>query len=84
MWLGFRLGIYSYYKTDKFFQLNKTLTYYENFGESLKYKRFNYNWWIRRKNSFMYAYKVSNNKKLILNFDFFITMLISLAIKLIK
>ena len=84
LWLGFRLGIYSYYKTDKFFQLNKTLTYYENFGESLKYKRFNYNWWIRRKNSFIYTYKVSNNKKLILNFDFFITMLISLAIKLIK
>lgn len=84
LWLGFRLGIYSYYKRDKFFQLNKTLTYYENFGESLNYKRFNYHWWIRRKNSFMYAYKISNNKKLILNFDFFITMLISLAIKLIK
>ena len=84
LWLGFRLGIYSYYKRDKFFQLNKALTYYENFGESLKYQRFNFNWWIRRKNSFMYAYKISNNKKFLFNFDFFITTLIVFILKLIK
>ena len=84
LWLGFRLGVYSFYKRDKFFQLNKALTYYENFGESLKYKRFNYNWWIRRKNSFMYAYKISNNKKLVFNFDFFITSLIVLILRLTK
>ncbi len=84
LWLGFRLGVYSFYKRDKFFQLDKALTYYENFGESLKYKRFNYNWWIRRKNSFMYAYKISNNKKLVFNFDFFITSLIVLILRLTK
>ena len=84
MWLGFRLGVYSFYERDKFFQLNKALTYYENYGESLKYKRFNYNWWIRRKNSFMYAYEISNNKKLVFNFDFFITSLTVLILRLIK
>ena len=76
LWLGFRMGVFSFYVENNFYQINKVLTYYENFGESLKYKTFNSNWWQRRKNSFEFAYKISNKINMLLNFDYFITTII--------
>ena len=84
LWLGFRLGAYSYYVENNFFQLNKELTHYINFGQSLNYKKFNYNWWIRRYNSFMYTYKISKKKNILFNLDFFFTSLAVLILKLIN
>ena len=84
LWLGFRLGLYSYYKKNNFYQLNRALTFYENFGESLKFKKFNYNWWIRRKNSFDYLFEISKYKykyKYKLNFDYFFTLVFSKILK---
>ena len=74
IWLGFRLGVYAFFKIKKFHTINKSLTIYESLGESKKYSRFNKNWMRRRKDSFEYLKKITNNKKILKgNFDYIIT-----------
>jgi glycosyltransferase involved in cell wall biosynthesis len=74
IWLGFRLGVYSYFCLKNFFTIEKPLTYYESLGESKKYKLFSKNWFKRRKRSFEYLKFISNNKiKLNKNIDFILT-----------
>lgn len=84
LWLGFRMGVYSYYKAHNFYQLDKILTFYENFGESLKFKKFNFNWWIRRRDSFTYTYLITNKKNILMNLDYFVTKLVVFFLKLIR
>lgn len=84
LWLGLRMGLYSYYKRNDFYQLNRALTFYENFGESLKFKKFNCNWWIRRKDSFIYTYLISSKKNILLNIDYFITTFVVFFLKIIR
>ena len=76
IWLGFRLGVFSFFKKKNFYQLNQGLTFYENFGESLKFKTFNSKWWERRLNSFSYTKKILNKSGFIISLDYFVTKLI--------
>tara|TARA_B100000902_G_scaffold393338_1_gene447387 strand:+ start:591 stop:1391 length:801 start_codon:yes stop_codon:yes gene_type:complete len=84
LWLGFRMGVFAFYVGKNFYQINKILTYYENFGESLKYKTLNYNWWQRRKNSFEFAYKISNRIRMLINFDYLITSIVVYILNIFK
>ena len=73
VWLGFRLAVYSYYKDKSFYHLNEKLTFYENFGQSIKYKKFNNLWWQRRKDSFMYTHIITKKLIFLVNFDYLIS-----------
>ena len=82
VWLGFRMGVYAFFIEKTFMTLNENITYYKSYGESKKYFTLGYSWFIRRKNSFDYLFKISNKKfKYKLNFDYFITLFFSKILK---
>ena len=83
VWLGFRMGVYSYFVKKNFNTINKHLTYYESLGESWNYSKLNYNWISRRKQSFDYLYQISNkNIKYKLNLDYMITYILYHIVKM--
>ena len=85
VWLGFRLGVFAYFKEKSFYSLKKNLTIYKSYGESKKYAFFGYNWFNRRSNSFNYLKKIKGNvNNLNLNFDYIFTKLILLTLKFFK
>ena len=84
VWLGFRLAVYSYYKDKSFYHLNEKLTFYENFGQSIKYKKFNFLWWKRRRDSFVYAHTITKKLIFLVNFDYLISSLINRTLSLLK
>ncbi len=85
VWLGFRLGVFAYFKERSFYSLKKNLTIYKSYGESKKYALFSYNWFNRRLNSFYYLKKIKgNDNNLKLNFDYILTKLILLTLKFFK
>jgi len=84
VWLGFRLAVYSYYKDKSFYHLNEKLTFYENFGQSIKYKKFNNLWWQRRKDSFMYTHIITKKLIFLVNFDYLISSLIIRVLSILK
>ena len=58
----------------------------KSYGESKKYFKFGYSWFIRRKNSFDYLFEISKYKykykyKYKLNFDYFFTLVFSKILK---
>ena len=82
VWLGFRMGVYAFFIEKTFMTLNENITYYKSYGESKKYFTLGYSWFIRRKNSFDYLFKISNKKFIYkLNFDYFITLVFSKILK---
>ena len=72
VWLGFRLGVFSYFLDKKFGCLEKNLTFYESLGESKKYSFMNRSWFIRRGQSFEYLKKISK-KNINKNLDYIFT-----------
>tara|TARA_Y100001970_G_C14220489_1_gene852372 strand:+ start:1761 stop:2552 length:792 start_codon:yes stop_codon:yes gene_type:complete len=85
VWLGFRLGVFAYFKDKSFYSLNKSLTIYKSYGESKKYTLFNSNWFIRRSNSFNYLKKICQDTNYLnFNFDYLFTKIISLILKFFK
>jgi len=84
IWLGFRLGLFSYFNKKNFFTLEEGLTLYSRQGESKKYKTFNKNWFLRRNESFKYLNIISSNSVIYkLNIDYFITRIICFFYKYI-
>jgi len=82
VWLGFRMGVYAFFIEKTFMTLNENITYYKSYGESKKYFTLSYSWFVRRKNSFDYLFKISKKKyKYKLNFDYFITLFFSKILK---
>lgn len=78
IWLGFRMGVYAFFCVKKFYTINMNLTFYESLGQSKKYRLFNKNWIVRRKNSFEYLKRISKNKNLLnKNWDYLITNFIT-------
>jgi len=74
IWLGFRMGVFAFFCLKKFYTINMNLTFYESLGESKKYRLLNKNWIKRRKHSFEYLKKISNNDiSLNKNWDFLVT-----------
>ena len=74
VWMGFRMGAYSFFKQKSFYTLNENLTYYESLGESKKYKFLSKNWIKRRRDSFDYLKKISKGSmSLDKNLDYLIT-----------
>ena len=85
VWLGFRLGIFSYYVDKSFYSFNKNLTIYKSYGESKKYPFFGSNWFIRRMNSYNYLNSISKQKfNFIYSFDYIITIIIFKILNLLK
>ena len=85
VWLGFRLGIFSYYIDKSFYSFNKNLTIYKSYGESKKYPFFGFNWFIRRMNSYNYLNSISKEKfNFIYSFDYIITVVIFKILSLFK
>tara|TARA_B100000700_G_scaffold277870_1_gene325556 strand:+ start:725 stop:1531 length:807 start_codon:yes stop_codon:yes gene_type:complete len=85
VWLGFRLGIFSYYIDKSFYSFNKNLTIYKSYGESKKYPFFGFNWFIRRMNSYNYLNSISKEKyNFIYSFDYIITIVIFKILNLFK
>jgi hypothetical protein len=85
VWLGFRLGTYSYFIDKSFLFYEKKLTYYSSHGESKKYPRFGFDWFKRRMNSFEYLYLVSKKKfNFKLNPDFLVTFITIKIYKFLK
>ena len=85
VWLGFRLGIFSYFREKSFSTINKNLTYYRSYGESKKYPIFGINWFARRLDSFMYLHKITNNKNSNkFNMDYLITLTLVKILNFIK
>ena len=85
VWLGFRLGIFSFFLKKNFFSLKDHLTVYEALGQSEKYKKFNNLWFERRKQSFEYLYRIS--KKNIthkLNLDYILTIILSFILNILN
>ena len=87
--LDFRLATLSSFIYKDFNLSNKYLTYYfqDKKGEShIKFKKFGFNWWLRREQAFKYIEYLSKKykKKYSHNIDYFLTSLISFNIKLIK
>ena len=81
VWLGFRLGIFAYFKDKKFGCIEKNLTYYESLGESKKYSFMNRNWFVRRKQSFEYLKNISK-KNINKNLDYFFTKIFCSFLKI--
>ena len=85
VWLGFKLGIFSYYIDKSFYSFNKNLTIYKSYGESKKYPFFGFNWFIRRMNSYNYLNSISKEKfNFIYSFDYIITVVIFKILSLFK
>ena len=85
VWLGFRLGIFSYFRDKSFSTINKNLTYYRSYGESKKYPIFGINWFARRLDSFMYLHKITNNKiSNKFNMDYLITLTLVKLLNFLK
>ena len=87
--LDFRLATLSSFIYKDFNLSNKHLTYYfqDKKGEShFKFKKFGFNWWLRREQAFEYIEYLSKKykKKYSHNIDYFLTSFISFNIKLIK
>ena len=77
VWLGFRLGIFSYYIDNSFHSLNENLTIYKSYGESKKYPLFGKNWFKRRLSSYKYLNSISFGKySFAFNLDYIITKII--------
>ena len=85
VWLGFRLGVFAYFKDKSFYFLKKNLTIYKSYGESKRYSLFNYNWFNRRLNSFNYLKKINGDiNNINFNFDYLITKLVLFTLKFLK
>lgn len=85
VWLGFKLGIFSYYIDKSFYSFNKNLTIYKSYGESKKYPLFGSNWFIRRMNSYNYLKNISKGKfNFIYSFDYIITIIVFKILNLLK
>ena len=85
VWLGFRLGVFAYFKDKSFYFLKKNLTIYKSYGESKRYTLFNYNWFNRRLNSFNYLKKINGDiNNINFNFDYLITKLVLFTLKFLK
>ena len=85
VWLGFKLGIFSYYIDKSFYSFNKNLTIYKSYGESKKYPLFGSNWFIRRMNSYNYLKNISKGKfNFIYSFDYIITVIVFKILNLLK
>ena len=85
VWLGFRMGLFAFFIEENFATVEKNLTFYKGLGESNKYKKFGLNWFVRRKNSFDYLYKISNKEqKYLINLDYIITLIISFIFRFRK
>ena len=83
VWLGFRMGVYSFFLKKNFAHIGENLTYYESLGESKKYLTFGKNWFLRRKDSFNYLRQILKyNKRKFFSFDYSITKLIILLFKI--
>ena len=80
--LDFRLAVLGNIILNEFSLLNKNLTYYfqDSKGESSsKFKKFNTNWWLRRRQAHDYTRFISKKYKMEYNFsfDYIISKLIS-------
>ena len=80
--LDFRLAVLAKTILKDFFIINKNLTYYfqDVDGESFtKFKKFGFNWWIRRGQAHSYIKYISNKHKITynVNLDYLITKFIS-------
>ena len=74
VWMGFRMGVYSFFQEKSFYTFNENLTYYESLGESKKYKFLGKNWLKRRYDSFDYLNKILKGSiSLEKNFDYLLT-----------
>ena len=83
-----RMIIYYYFLLNEYNVLNKILTTYtyDEKGITAKIKKFDKNWWMRRKQAFDYTKFVLNkkNKKFFFNLDFFVTTIIYKVLRCIK
>lgn len=87
--LDFRLAVLSHYIYDDFKILDENLTYYfqDPMGESqYKFKKFNYNWWLRRKQAHNYCCYINSkyNDKSYFSMDNFITSIIISLFKIFR
>lgn len=74
VWMGFRMGVYSFFQEKSFYTFNENLTYYESLGESKKYKFLGKNWLKRRYDSFDYLNKILKGSiSLEKNLDYLLT-----------
>ena len=74
VWMGFRMGVYSFFNQESFYTLNENLTFYESLGESKKYQFLGKNWFKRRNDSFEYLKKIlKGSMSFNYNFDYLIT-----------
>ena len=74
VWMGFRMGVYSFFNQESFFTLNENLTFYESLGESKKYQFLGKNWVKRRNDSFDYLKKIlKGSMSFNYNLDYLIT-----------
>jgi len=85
VWLGFRIGVFSYYVDRSFYSFKENLTIYKSYGESKKYPFLGFNWFIRRLNSFKYLKNITHGKFNFNNsFDYIITTIIIKILNLLK
>lgn len=85
--LDFRLAVLSCFAYNNFIILDEYLTYYfqDKKGETnFKFKKFNINWWVRRKQAHDYVKYIHQKYKKdhSLGLDYFVTNFIVLFIKL--
>ncbi len=74
VWMGFRMGVYSFFNQESFFTLSENLTFYESLGESKKYQFLGKNWFKRRNDSFDYLKKIlKGSMSLNYNLDYLVT-----------
>ncbi len=74
VWMGFRMGVYSFFNQESFYTLSEKLTFYESLGESKKYQFLGKNWFKRRNDSFEYLKKIlKGSMSFNYNFDYLIT-----------
>ena len=74
VWMGFRMGVYSFFNQESFFTLSENLTFYESLGESKKYQFLGKNWFKRRNDSFDYLKKIlKGSMSFNYNLDYLIT-----------
>jgi len=77
IWMDFRICIYSKYILNKYYILNKNLTYYRQSDANIssKFKHLSANWWKRRFQAHKYleSFLIGNNIKYKKNLDYFIT-----------
>tara|TARA_B100001175_G_C19512842_1_gene645066 strand:- start:1856 stop:2653 length:798 start_codon:yes stop_codon:yes gene_type:complete len=84
IWMDFRIAIYLIYLKNKFYILNKNLTYYRQTDVSIssKFKYNSKNWWQRRSQAHDYIkyFFVKNKIPYKKNIDFFLTKFINMFI----